>query len=96
MKTLPNFGSYGEYSSGNYGVNSLYFIDAENNKFYYSYQTIVAFDYEGKLYCCENVWTVTTGKHLNWIESDKSKRLDYEAFTAKFKECFGIEYKDNH
>jgi hypothetical protein len=94
IKTLPNFQNYGNYSSNNYGVNSLVFTDADGNEFYYSYETIVAFRHKGgKLYCCENVWSNTTGKHLNWIQPNKSERLSYENFKSKFKWCFGVEYK---
>lgn len=87
MLMYPNFNNYGR------GSNAHYFTDIKGNRFYFSYQTIVAFIHENVCYCCENVWTVTTGGHLNWIESDKKKRLSYENFRAKFKECFGIDYQ---
>jgi hypothetical protein len=45
-------------------------------KLYVSYRTIIAFyTNEGGLVISENVWGTTTGKHLNWIDPDKSKRF---------------------
>lgn len=47
---------------------------------YYSYSTIIGFEYKGKEVICENVWGRTTGKHLNILELDKKKRYSYEDF----------------
>jgi len=50
------FFNYGNYkSSNNYGVNTLCF---EHNKerFYFSYETLVAFTYNGKKYVHKNDW----------------------------------------
>ena len=48
---------------------------------YFSYTTPVAFrSPEGGLTCRVNVWGPTTGKHLNAIEPDKSKRVPSEHF----------------
>lgn len=68
MKEL-NYFSYGHYSSGNYGVNTLAFEDGKGNTFYFSYNTLVAFKIKyNELFVRENVWGNTTGKHLNWID----------------------------
>lgn len=32
------------------------------------------------MYCSENVWSNTTGKHLNAIQPSKKNRLPYEEF----------------
>lgn len=55
---------------------------------YFSYETIVAFREEGHLeVVCENVWSSTTGKHLNWIDGgDKAGRVPSEEFQAKLHE----------
>lgn len=83
---LPEISSYGKYSSDNYGVNSLK-VTFNNFTLYYSYDTIVAYDdIDDGLVCSENVWTVTTGKHLNWIEPDKKKRVKYGVFEVKLRE----------
>lgn len=80
MSTLPKISNYGQYKSDNYGVHTLC-VDLGNLTLYYSYETIVAYsDPDDGLVCSKNQWTVTTGKHLNWIQPDKSKRFDPEAF----------------
>lgn len=77
---LPKFGTYGNYSSDNYGAHCLYFVDASGNSFYFSYKTLVAFSGKNGLVCIQNYWGPTTGKHLNWIEPDHSERVDKETF----------------
>ena len=85
MTNLPEFQSYGNYSSNNYGVNTLQFI-MPGITLYFSYQTVVAYwtPKDGRV-VTENMWGPTTGKHLNWIEPDHSVRLPREAFEAKLK-----------
>lgn len=81
MTDLPSFESYGNYSSSNYGVNALVFTDAKGVQFYFSYKTLVAFRIPGeRVVCRQNDWGPTTGKHLNWIEPDKSRRVDDATF----------------
>ena len=83
---LPAFESYGDYSSSNYGVNSLKFV-MPNITIYYRYKTPVAFrTWETGLVIRQNDWNTTTGKHLNWIDNDHSKRisgLEFEELLAK-------------
>ena len=76
--------NYGEYSSDNYGVNSLCFTD-EVGRYWFSYKTLVAFRINGEFHILKNYWSTTTGKHLNWIDSDKSRREDQEAFDANYE-----------
>ena len=62
-------------------------MDFDNFRLYYSYKTIVAFyDVVTGLVCCENVWGVTTGKHLNWIQPDKKRRVKSTKFDTMLKE----------
>lgn len=49
---------------------------------YYSYKTVVAYRNGARLFCSENQWGVTTGKHLDSIVKDKSKRLEWNRFKA--------------
>jgi hypothetical protein len=79
-----NFYNYGNYSSKNYGVNTLCFTDAQNNTYYFSYSTLVAFCIEGEFHIIKNYWGTTTGKHLNWIDSDKKIREDEETFLNNY------------
>jgi hypothetical protein len=89
---LPSFQSYGNYSSSNYGVNALVFVDAEGRNFYFSYRTLVAASGPGVggLIVRENDWGPTTGKHLNWIDGGsaeaKARRLSEEEFNARLEE----------
>ena len=92
MMDLPTFDTYGKYSSSNYGANCIVFQTAKG-RFWFSYQTMVAFkvfDGTGDFYIRENAWGPTTGKHLNWIDRDKAKRINTvlfeEAFTNRFPE----------
>ena len=75
--------NYGNYSSDNYG--SCRAISIGNITLYFSYDTIVAFSIGNKLTISENVWSNTTGKHLNFINPDKSIRIPYEEFKKKLE-----------
>lgn len=79
--------SYGNYANDNYGNNTIK-VNVETATFYFSYQTCVAFHtYQTGLVVCENVWSTTTGKHLNWIDGgDKEGRLPYREFQAQLAE----------
>jgi len=80
---MPKIYSYGDYVSNNYGMNAIV-VSFEALDLYFSYKTVVAFRYEGKLTVCENTWGTTTGKHLNWIDGgNKKSRLSYEDFQAE-------------
>lgn len=81
--------NYGCYSSDNYGANSIA-IELGSRTIYYSYDTIVAFrgtNSKGVYFDCviRNYWGTTTGKHLNFIEPDKKKRLDRAEFKNQLK-----------
>ena len=86
-----SFETYGNYSSNNYGVIALVFTDVNKVDYYFSYKTLVAFDHKSTgLVIRENIWGNTTGKHLNWIDDDKSKRVNENTFIDKL-----CELKDN-
>lgn len=63
---------------------SLYTQTIGNNQVFYSYNTTVAIKTPVDTYVCENVWSVTTAKHLNRIEeltgSDREYRMRYKDF----------------
>jgi len=77
--------NYGNYSSNNYGSHSLAFSDNFGNDYYFSYDTLIAFRGDEGLVIRKNDWGTTTGKHLNWINSDKNIRVNSEVFEAKLK-----------
>ena len=63
---------------------SLYQKIQGDKTIFYSYNTTVAVKTPVETYVCENVWSVTTAKHLNKIEeltgSDKDYRMKYQDF----------------
>ena len=89
---LPQFQTYGDYSSGNYGAHALQFWDAAGNVYWFSYQTLVAFKpIDGPKIVRQNDWGPTTGKHLNWIDGgDKASRVSGAEFEATLKHRFNI------
>lgn len=80
----PNYYNYGNYSSDNYGTNTLCFSDNRGNDYWYSYKTLVAFRINGEFHIIKNYWSNTTGKHLNLINSNKSIREDEETFNSNY------------
>ena len=83
---LPRFRNYGDYSSDNYGSHCLEFTIG-GLSVYFSYKTPIAF-FRPRigLVIRENDWGSTTGKHLNWIDDDKTKRISGIEFEAKLIE----------
>lgn len=61
---------------------------------YFSYETIVAFRApQTGFIVSENVWSKTTGKHLNWIDPYKSNRVkhtDFELILSKVLKEAGL------
>lgn len=86
MNNIPSFRSYGNYKSDNYGAHALVF-SLESKRVYFSYQTPVAFWTPATgLVCRQNDWGPTTGKHLNAIQPDKSKRVSGDVFERMMQE----------
>lgn len=52
---------------------------------YFSYKTPIAFIKDQELVCSENVWSRTTGKHLNKIMRDKKTRINHEEFVEQLQ-----------
>ena len=87
MSDLPAIENYGDYSSENYGVHSLRVV-LPTITLYYSYKTIVAFyTHETGRVCSENIWSSTTGKHLNKIEPNKPLRWGNEVFNKMLQDA---------
>ena len=55
---------------------------------YFSYETIIAYRYGNQLQVCENVWSRTTGEHLNYLNPIEKKRLPFEVFNSKLNQLF--------
>lgn len=67
------------------GRPNFHKVDVGNRTFYFSYETCVAFTDKGEVFCCENKWGNTTGKHLNQIEPDKDMRMKFDSFMFKLE-----------
>jgi hypothetical protein len=63
-------------------------VRVDGKVFWFSYQTCIAFQDGGYMAVCENVWSRTTGKHLNHIDPDKASRLPHAEFVRRLKEVF--------
>jgi hypothetical protein len=89
MSNLPKISNYGRYSSDNYGAHTLC-VSVGTVDMYFSYKTLVAFRTpDTGLVVGENVYSPTTGKHLNWIDGGKTAkkdRLDRSEFESKWAE----------
>ena len=83
---LPTWESYGNYASKNYGANALRFWLPNGLSIWFSYKTPVAFATSGRFVIRENDWSTTTGRHLNAIDPDKSKRVSGDEFERQLSE----------
>lgn len=53
----------------------------------FSYETMIGFSVPGHEWAIrENNWGPTTGKHLNYLDPDKKKRIPYDEFTTLYHE----------
>lgn len=66
-----------------------------NLTLYFSYETVVAFSSpHSGFVISKNVWSVTTGRHLNEINDLKSNRVSHEAFLVLLHDTlkhYGLE-----
>lgn len=60
-----------------------------NTLLWFSYETCVAFHGEDGMVISENVWSKTTGKHLNYLSTDQSVRVPHTEFEARLKKALG-------
>jgi len=57
---------------------------------WFSYKTLVAFEYDGQKYISENLWGNTTGRHINLINRDHKIRLLREDFENRFRNLMQV------
>ena len=69
-------------------TKNCYFVQEKPNlKVYYSYTTPIALEIDGVLKVSQNQWSITTAKHLTWIDGgNKKDRLKPEEFNQLLKE----------
>lgn len=84
IKEIIAIGNYGETKTSR--PNTVY-VKINNLKIYFSYEDIIAFSSNGILYVSENIWSKTTGKHINYIEPRRKNRLPYDIFKEKLREA---------
>lgn len=86
MKEIPSFESYGDYAKPNVRTLKFWVGDLV---IWFSYKTPVAFrQWSKERVVRENDWSVTTGKHLNWIDGgDYKNRVPGEKFERLLKEA---------
>ena len=58
-------------------------VSTDEADYAFSYRTCIGFNrWDGKGWIVRrNEWGPTTGKHLNWLDGDKSRRVDGATFT---------------
>ena len=67
--------------------NCYYVQEKPNLKVYYSYSTPVALEIDGVLKVSQNQWSITTAKHLSWIDNgNKKDRLKPDEFNQLLKQ----------
>ena len=97
-KNIPILNTYGYYSSNNYGSHCMMLNIPASRKnkhgitLYFSYETLIAFrgyidETKQGLFVAKNTFSTTTGKHLNFISSNKNCRLNYDTFIKLFKKA---------
>lgn len=70
------------------GATNFNRVTAFGMDLYFSYETVVAFSSsEAGLVISENIWGNTTGKHLNWLNDDKSVRIENYVFNKMLLEA---------
>jgi hypothetical protein len=84
-------------------TRNLYFKMEDGMKVFYSYSTPVAFQprNSSEVVVCENVWSITTAKHLNWIEDwagypRKQNRLKRDEFKEALVKARGPEAENSN
>lgn len=55
-------------------------VRIKNVSVYFSYKTVVAIKVDDELFISDNVFSTTTGKHINAISPDKSIRISRDRF----------------
>lgn len=66
-------------------TNNAVEVGIGNVRLYFSYKTLIAYeDNEDGQVVSENVWSTTTGKHLNYVDGgDKKSRCKSDQFDQK-------------
>lgn len=63
-------------------ANNFHNIECDGVLVWFFYETMIAFAVGSRIFCRHNEWGNTTGKHLNTIQPDHSKRMSAVDFEA--------------
>lgn len=70
-------------------ANNFTSVNVNGVRIWFSYETAIAFSFAGNTVVRENVWGVTTGKHLNRVDGGtkeaKAARFDGETFEGALR-----------
>lgn len=92
---MPTIRSYGRYTGDNYGIHCL-IVTTGPLTVWFSYRTMVAFQFDGyERVVCKNLWSRTTGKHLNWIDGGEGERVDEDTFKRLYTEQSEFVYRQS-
>ena len=71
-------------------TKNLYSDMVNGYQVFYSYNTAIGINDNGKLILSENVWSTTTGRHLTWIDGGskeaKESRIKYNDLLEIFND----------
>ena len=68
-----------------YSGTNAHYVDIGVLRLYFSYETLIAFQLDSELIVSENIWSNTTGKHLNIVDGGaKSRRIPHEQFVREW------------
>lgn len=60
-------------------------------RMWFSYETCIAFrTTRDGLVVSENGWSRTTGKHLNYVDPAKRRRIPYSDFKTRLQQALGV------
>jgi len=67
-------------------ANNFHKMTAGQLSFYFSFETCIAFKDGLEYYISENIWSNSTGKHLDMIDPDKKIRMPNQTFEKALSE----------
>lgn len=75
-------------------ANNLNSVNVNGVRIWFSYETAVAFSTAGRTVVHENIWSVTTAKHLSKIDGGskeaKAKRVNAETFDTMMRHALSL------
>jgi hypothetical protein len=60
-------------------------VNVNGKTYLFSYNTCVGYKDASGTHVCQNIWSKTTGKHLNYWQPDHSKRITHSELENALK-----------